>query len=246
LTQARSLSIVIPAYCERDNILQTLDNVTRALAPLGLVHEILVVDDGSTDGTGDLVRSNLARFPSVRLIVNERNMGFGWSYRRGVEEAALDHIVMVHGDNAWGWPTLQELFGHVGDADVIIGYTRRMARSRTWRRTAISKTFTLLLNLITGRRLSYYNGLQVHPAAVLKSLRIESSGYGFQPEVLVKALRRTTTYLEVPMDLIERKHGESKAFRVKNFVDVARTLRLLRALEATSAPEGEAARVSSR
>ena len=53
-------------------------------------------------------------------------MGFGWSYRRGVEAAALAHIVMVHGDNAWGWETLREFFSHVGEADIIIGYTRDM------------------------------------------------------------------------------------------------------------------------
>jgi glycosyltransferase involved in cell wall biosynthesis len=246
LASQRSLSVVIPAYCERENILQTLENVTRALAPLDLAHEILVVDDGSTDGTGDVITANLGRFPTVRLLVNERNMGFGWSYRRGVDAASLDHIVMVHGDNAWGWETLREFFSRVGDADVVIGYTRRMARSRTWRRTIVSKTFTLLLNLITGRRLHYFNGLQIHPASVLKSLRIESSGYGFQAEVLVKSLRLTSTYVEVPMDLIERKHGESKAFRVKNFVDVARTLRLLRALESASTPAGAAVRVSDR
>lgn len=246
MKQPRSLSVVIPAYCERDNILQTLENVTRALEGLDLAREILVVDDGSTDGTGELVRSNLARFPGARLIVHERNLGFGAAYRRGVAEAALDHIVMVHGDNAWGWQTLRDFFSRVGDADVIIGYTRHMTRSRTWRRTAISKLFTLILNLITGRRLHYYNGLQIHRAAVLKSLRIESTGYGFQPEVLVKGLRLTKTYVEVPMDLIERKHGESKAFRVKNFVDVARTLRLLRTLESASLPDAEAARVSER
>src|SRR5437667_6599159 len=74
------LSIVIPAYCESENILQTLENVTRALEPLAIAHEILVIDDGSTDGTADLVSSNLARFPYVRVVVNERNMGFGWSY----------------------------------------------------------------------------------------------------------------------------------------------------------------------
>ena len=246
LKSGRSLSIVIPAYCERENILHTLENVTRALLPLDITHEILVVDDGSTDGTGDVVSSNLARFPNVRLLVNERNMGFGASYRRGVDAAALDHIVMVHGDNAWGWETLREFFSHVGDADVIIGYTRRMARSRTWRRTIVSKTFTMLINMITGRRLQYYNGLQIHQAAILKSLRIESSGYGFQPEVLVKSLRLTKTFLEVPMDLIERKQGESKAFRVKNVIDVARTLRRLRALERTSAPDAPAVRVTGR
>ena len=92
----------------------TLENVARALEPLPLRHEILVIDDGSTDATAALVTSSLKRFPAVRLLVNERNMGFGWSYRRGVEAAALDHIVMVHGDNAWGFETLREFFSHVG------------------------------------------------------------------------------------------------------------------------------------
>ena len=227
----RSLSVIIPAYNEAGNILATLENVTTAFAPLDLPHEILVIDDGSRDKTADLVQSNLSRFPNVRLIQNERNMGFGWSYRRGVETAALAHIVMVHGDNAWGWATLREFFSRTGDADVIIGYTRDMLKSRTWTRTVVSKTFTLLVNSITWRRLTYYNGLQIHQAPILKSLTIESRGYGFQAEVLVKALRKTKTYVEVPMELIERVEGESKAFRMRNVVDVLRTLKLLAALE---------------
>ena len=227
----RSLSVIIPAYNESENIVATLENVTRAFEPLGLPHEILVIDDGSRDATAELVASNLDRFPHVRLLKNERNMGFGWSYRRGVDEAALAHIVMVHGDNAWGWATLREFFGHTGEADVIIGYTRDMLQARTWTRTFVSKAFTLLINLITWRGLKYYNGLQIHRAPILKSLHIQSHGYGFQAEVLVKALRLAPSYVEVPMDLIEREKGESKAFRVKNFVDVWRTLRLLAGLE---------------
>ena len=233
MSTTRALSVIIPAYNESENILGTLDNVSTALAPLGLTHEILVIDDGSTDGTGAVVAANADRFPQVRLLANERNMGFGWTYRRGVEAAALDHIVMVHGDNAWGAATLRDLFSRMGDADIIVGYTRDMWRSRTWTRTVISKTFTRLVNLITRRGLRYYNGLQIHQAPVLKRLRIESSGYGFQAEVLVKALHLTKTVVEVPMDLIERDKGESKAFRTRNVVDVLRTLKLLCALEWT-------------
>jgi dolichol-phosphate mannosyltransferase len=158
-------------------------------------------------------------------------MGFGWSYRRGVDAAALDYIVMVHGDNAWGHETLHQFFSRVGEADVIIGYTRDMWGTRTMTRTLISKGYTFVVNLITRRRLRYYNGLQIHPAAVLKSLKIQSTGYGFQSEVLVKSLRRARTVIEVPMDLIERKKGESKAFRLKNVVDVLRTLKVLCAVE---------------
>ena len=243
----RSLSIIIPAYCEAENILATLENVTRALAPLPLTHEIIVVDDGSADQTGALVTANLSRFPTVRLLTNDRNIGFGASYRRGVDAAALDHIVMVHGDNAWGHDTLRQFFSHVGEADIIVGYTRHMWRRRTWRRAAISKTFTFLVNVVTQRWLAYYNGLQIHRASVLKSLRIESSGYGFQAEVLVKALRCTRTYREVAMDLTERTRGESQAFRLKNFVDVARTLGLLCALRwSTPASQGGVARAAGR
>ena len=225
------ISVIIPAYNEADNILETLENVTKALAPLDLEHEILVIDDGSADETAALVTSNLHRFPHVTLLANERNMGFGWSYRRGVDAASLDHIVMVHGDNAWGHETLREFFSHTGQADLIVGYTRDMWGSRTKTRTFISKAYTLVVNVITRRRLKYYNGLQIHPAPVLKSLRIQSSGYGFQSEVLVKGLRRTTTLVEVPMDLTERAKGESKAFRLKNVIDVLRTLRVLCAVE---------------
>jgi glycosyltransferase involved in cell wall biosynthesis len=227
----RSLSIIIPAYNEHENILATLENVTTALAPLSLPHEILVIDDGSTDSTAEIVASALPQLPNVRLLKNERNMGFGSSYRRGVEAASLAHIVMVHGDNAWGWPTLRDFFQHTGEADVIIGYTRDMLRSRTWGRTIVSKTFTLLVNLITRRHLTYYNGLQIHRAQILKALRIESRGYGFQAEVLVKSLGLASSFVEVPMDLIERRKGESKAFRLTNVVDVLRTLKRLLALE---------------
>lgn len=246
MPQPPSLSVVIPAYREAENILDTLDNVTRALAPLDLSHEILVIDDGSPDGTGALVTENLPRFPAVRLLTNERNLGFGASYRRGVEAAALSHIVMVHGDNAWGHETLREFFSHTGDADIIIGFTRDMWRQRTWRRAAISKLFTALVNLITRRRLRYYNGLQIHQAAVLKSLRIESCGYGFQAEVLVKALAGARTYREVGMDLTERRRGESQAFRLKNFVDVARTLARLSALSGGASPRHDVARAAGR
>ena len=228
---ARSLTVVIPAYCEAGNIIETLDNVVSALAPLSIPHEILVIDDGSTDETSARVTANLSRFPTVKLLANGRNMGFGWTYRRGVDAASLTHIVMVHGDNAWGAETLRDLFRHVGEVDVVIGYTRDMWRTRSWSRALVSKTFTLMLNLLTRRGLRYYNGLQIHQAPVLKRLRIESTGFGFQPEVLIKSLRLTKTFLEVPMDLMERERGESKAFRLKNVVDVMRTLRLLCGIE---------------
>lgn len=225
-----TLSIIVPAYNEAANILGTLDNVSAAVGATGVDAEILVIDDGSQDETAALVAANAARFPRMRVLQNGRNLGFGATYRHGVAAAAGEHIVMVHGDNAWGAATLRDLFSRVGQADIVVGYTRDMWRSRTFTRTVVSKTFTMLVNAITGRSLQYYNGLQIHRADVLKKMPIQSSGFGFQPEVLVKALGQTKTLIEVPMDLREREHGDSTAFRWKNAVDVYHTLRRLRAL----------------
>jgi glycosyltransferase involved in cell wall biosynthesis len=225
----RSLSIVVPAFNEAGNIVATLENITRALAQVDLDAEVVVVDDGSRDGTGALVTAEMHRFRAVRLLVNERNIGFGATYRRGVDAATREHIVMVHGDNAWGAETLQALFARTGDADIIVGYTRDMWRVRPLVRTIVSKAFTAMVNGITGHHLKYYNGLQIHRTDVLKALTIQSSGYGFQAEVLVKALRNGGSLLEVPMDLREREQGDSKAFRLKNAVDVLQTLKRLHA-----------------
>src|SRR5262249_51827214 len=142
----------------------------------------------------------------------------------GVGAASRASIVMVHGDNAWRKATLRDLFHRVGEADVIVGYTREKWQPHSWMRTVLSKTFTLLGTGITGRRLHYYKGLQIHPAAVLKTLDLRSTGYGFQAEVLTQSLRRTQTFIEVPMTLVERQAGSSKAFRAGNVADVARTL----------------------
>lgn len=231
----RSLSVIIPAFNEAANIATTLQHVSRALTALDLDAEILVVDDGSTDETCAVVERAAGRFGGVQLLAHASNRGFGAAYRTGVDAATGEYIVMVHGDNAWTAETLRDLFKHVGDADVVVGYTRHMWRSRSLTRTALSKTFTWLVNAVTGRSLRYYNGLQIHRADVLKTLRIESRGFGFQAEVLVKALSRTRTYIEVPMDLTEREHGESKAFRLRNAVDVVQTLRRLRAFNGQAA-----------
>jgi glycosyltransferase involved in cell wall biosynthesis len=222
-----SLSVIIPAYNEAENILDTLQNVTAALRDFNFPYEVIVIDDGSKDATAGLVAEQMSKFPHLKLLLNEQNRGFGATYQRGVQAASLDYIVMVHGDNAWGADTLKDLFSRLGQADVIIGYTRQMARSRTLSRTLISKAFTVTLNIITGRNLKYYNGLQIHKAEVLKRMKIHSSGFGFQAEVLVKGLQHGASYVQVPMDLIERLHGESKAFKVKNFIDVAKTIWLI-------------------
>jgi len=219
-----SLSVIVPAYNEEANIYGTLENVSKALASAGITDfEVLVINDGSKDRTAEVVKKAEAEFKGVRLVQNPKNIGFGASYRAGVNMASKKYTVMVHGDNAWGHETLAEFFKKIGQANIIIGYTQDMLSSRTLSRTLISKTFTFLMNLITQYYLKYYNGLQIHPTETLQKMNIVSIGYSFQPEVLIKSIMKNKTYIEVGMDLTERKLGESKAFKLKNFIEVGKS-----------------------
>lgn len=216
-----SLSIIIPAFNEEANILGTLDNVSQALKISQITDfEVLVIDDGSKDKTAEIVKAAESKYPGVRLIKNPKNIGFGASYRVGVNAAVKQYTVMVHGDNAWEADTLSVFFDRIGSAKIIIGYTKDMLKSRTLGRTIVSKTFTLIMNVITQYYLKYYNGLQIHPTDTLKNMNIVAKGYAFQPEVLIKSIKLNKNYIQVGMYLTERKNGESKAFRLKNIAEV--------------------------
>lgn len=219
-----SLSILIPAYNEEENILNTLNNVYYGLYGLDIKYEIIIIDDGSTDNTAILVQKNIEKYPNVFLLRNGKNKGFGYSYHRGVQNAKMKYTVMVHGDNAWGKDTLHAFFKKLGTADVVIGYTKNMWHSRHWTRTFISKSFTLLMNAMLKKNLHYYNGLQIHRSKILKQMKIKSKGYSFQAEVLIKGLRHSTSYVEVGMELMERELGITKAFKIKNILEVLTTI----------------------
>lgn len=220
----KSLSVIIPAYNEQDNIYGTLENVSKALKMSGITDfEILVIDDGSKDKTTQIVKNAEFQFSGLRLIQNPKNMGFGATYREGVKAAKKDFTVMVHGDNAWGYETLADLFSRLGDSQVVIGYTMDMLKYRSFFRTVISKSFTFVVNQITRFKLRYYNGLQIHPTETLKKMEIVSIGYSFQPEVLIKSLMQNKEFIEIGMILTERKKGESKAFKLKNIIEVLKS-----------------------
>ena len=132
--------------------------------------------------------------------------------------------VMVQGDGPFSEQTLVSAFERVGQADVVCGYWNNPAE-RSWLRRLLSRAYTAALNTGLGYRMRYYNGLQVHETAWLQRQTIESSGFGFQAEVLIAALRDGREYVEVPTDYIERPEGgATKIFRLRNLLSVAGTL----------------------
>lgn len=219
-----SLSIVIPALNEEGGIQGTIDSATGAAECYFDEYEIIIVNDGSTDRTLEIIRENIAKNPRIRVLSHERPWGIGASYHHGRRHVTKTYTVMVHGDNAFDRGTLSNFFSNVGKADVICGYIANPA-SRSWTRRAISFSYTTGMNLLFCMSLKYFNGLQIHRTKWLQQANIKSDGFGFQAELLIKSIKEGCSYLEVSTTHTERPGGgKTKIFKMNNIRSVTCTV----------------------
>lgn len=218
-----SLSIIIPALNEEGNIRDCVGEVLAAVDGRFSDYEILIFNDGSSDGTGGIADDMAARDEHIRVIHNGRNMGFGYNYRTGVEQAKKDYVVMFPGDNEIPSSSMISVLNVTGTADIVIPYTVNI-RARPPARRLISSLFTTMVNLLFGLRVRYYNGTVIHRTEILKSVSMTTDSFAYQAEILVQLIKAGRGYVQVGMYLRDREHGSSKAFRIKNIIDVFRTL----------------------
>lgn len=125
-----SLSIVIPAYNESPRLARTFPHIIDYLNGLGCTYEVIVVDDGSTDGTGRAVTELAAGNPSVKVISHEANYGKGRAVRTGMLAASGDYVIFADADLSTPIETVGPFLAHLSNGcDVVIG-NRRMTESR--------------------------------------------------------------------------------------------------------------------
>ena len=200
------VSVVIPAYNEAAVIRQTVREVAAYLDAARLTHEILVVDDGSTDGTVAIVRELESRLPSARLI-QAPHQGKGGAVKRGALEAAGEIVLFMDADHSTRIEELQKVLPWLRDGfDIVIGSRKmRGAEVRVHQpplREAMGKAFTRLTNLLLGIRVSDitcgFKGFKADAAAeVFRRQRI--MGWGFDAEILFIARRLGYRIKEIPV-----------------------------------------------
>ncbi len=220
-----SLSIIVPCYNEEENVRGTVESIARAMRETGRFSatEILIFNDRSTDRTGEVAEGLRKRRRNIRVIHNERNMGFGYNYTEGVRQATKDYIMMVPGDNEIPSDALAAIFRDVGSADIIIPYTVN-PEVRPFARRVLSRAFVMLFNALFGLDLRYYNGPCVIEAGLLKNVPMTTHGFAYMAAILVRLLRAGATYKEVPMRIQYRESGASKALRPRNIMSVLSTI----------------------
>jgi glycosyltransferase involved in cell wall biosynthesis len=200
------LSVIIPAFNEENRLERTLERVHDYLGTLDYPSEIIVVDDGSTDGTAQIVRALEKKIPELHLIANDRNRGKGFSVRQGMLEAHGQIALFTDADLSAPIEEAPKLFAALESADVAIG-SRAMDRSlieihqSRWREQA-GIVFNWMVRLLTGlpfedTQCGFKAFVLPKSRILFKQQRIED--FGFDPEILFLAKRHGLRIVEVPV-----------------------------------------------
>jgi len=211
--------VIVPTYNERENIDPLIEKVLSL--PYGL--DILIVDDGSPDGTASLVQAWQQKSPRVHLLQRPRKMGLGSAYRDGFRyalENGAQFIFEMDADFSHDPNALGEFLHHAEDADIVLG--SRYLNGVTvvnWplSRLILSYTANLYTRIITGLPLAdSTGGFKCFRRRALEGVRLDrvkSEGYSFQIEMSYRCWRRGFKIKEIPIVFVDRRAGVSKMSR---------------------------------
>jgi glycosyltransferase involved in cell wall biosynthesis len=220
------LSVFIPAYNEEGNIEATVRELSLALAKRAVEYEIIIVNDGSSDRTAGIIEALAAGDSRIRALHNPRNLGLARTFLAGAKAARFEYVGWIPGDNGFPAASLEQWLAPLGNADLIQTYLSN-AEVRYLSRRIISRAYTRTMNVLFGLNIKYYNGIQIYKRELIQSVPTHSEGFALLSEILVKLLARGCSYIEVGIKMQERVEGESKAVKLKNILDVIKTVAYL-------------------
>ena len=229
------ISLVIPAYNESGIIMDTIQTVSARLAELTAEYEVLIVDDGSTDGMAELVRG--CGDPRVRLEGYASNRGKGCAVRTGMLAAQGDLILCTDADLAYGVDVFAGLLERLrtGEADLVIG-SRRMGgegyKNYPPLRILMSKCFGLLSHMISGLPYDTQCGIKAYRRQAAQAIfsRCTTDGFSFDFEVLMRADRLGLKVEQFPVSVINFRESKVNVIRdsARMFRDVFRIRKKVR------------------
>jgi dolichol-phosphate mannosyltransferase len=211
------LSIIIPVFNEKKTILKILDKVLEAIIP-DFEKEIIVVDDGSRDGTVDELRK---AGRGIKVLYHERNRGKGAAIKTGIKNATGDYIIIQDADLEYNPEQIKLLTKEIGKGNAKVIYGTRLNRLPHLNKEESKHLF--ILHYLGNRFLSLITSLlygqwitdmetcyKLFPREAVSNISLNAKGFDFEPEITAKLLKRKYKILEVPITTIPRGYDEGK------------------------------------
>lgn len=205
-----TLSVIMPAFNEEGNIVDSICRTLRAFKDFNINGEIIVINDGSTDKTEDLVNQESKKDDRINLVNHDSNKGIGGSFWDGVDHAKGDFVVMIPGDgenDPWEIFRYYTLLDHV-DIVIPFAYNREV---RPLFRNFLSFVYRFIINTTFLVNFNYTNGTVLYRKSILKEIDYRSNGFFFQTDILIRSVKNGYLFAEVPYKLCTRNSGRSKA-----------------------------------
>ena len=229
------VTAVVMAFDEAPSIEATVHEISVALRELRQPSEILIVDDGSTDGTGAIADRLAAALPHVRVIHHEDNRGLGGVYRTGFAHARGDHVTFFPADGQFPASIIPQFVRSMKHADMVLGYLPSRRDSLLAR--TLSRLERILYRLLLGP-LPRFQGILMFRRTLLSEIELKSTGrgWGVLMELIVRVSRGGYRAISLPTGVRPRTSGVSKVNNVRTiWANTAQLLRL-RTLLATRMP----------
>lgn len=229
-----SLSVVLPAHNEEATVADVVEEVSAVVRKLGITYEIILVNDGSTDRTGEVARELASDVPNLRVVEHHPGRGYGGALKAGFAAATSDLIAFFPTDRQFVFAEVDRLLGQIGEADIVSG--DRMDRQDNLVRRLNAFGWNTLIRLLFGYLCRDIDcGFKLFRREILERVSIASDGAMVDTEFLAGARARGYRIAEVPVTHLPRTEGEATGANlvviVKAFRDLARFwLRLRREL----------------
>jgi glycosyltransferase involved in cell wall biosynthesis len=219
-------TVVVMCYNERETLGPVAAELCAALAAAGRPWELLIVDDGSTDGSAEVARALAAGTPGVRVVRHPRNRGLGGVYRTGFIEARGDYVTFFPADGQFPPEILGAFRSAITDRDLVLGYLPERPGAPLSR--LLSAVERVLYRVVVGP-MPRFQGIMMFRRGLLDAvpLRSEGRGWGVVMEFVLRVWRSGHRVVSLPTRVRPRSHGRSK---VNNLRTISANVRQMLAL----------------